>query len=181
MADTANLGTYSPEDVIMIIGNDQFSHTVSGMVDGTFINYERTVDRATLYVGADLHAGRVLRRNKAGTVTVTLSKFAESNDVFTRIAELDEEAHNNDWLFSVTIKDTTGRSLFYAPQAFIGNDPNIAYGTDQSDREWTIVVMNVQKHTGGSSKFTPENQATLESLGYVVDDRWKTNAAPPTP
>lgn len=175
MADISNIGNYSPEDVVMIISNNNFTHTISGTVDGTFISFERTVPRSTLAVGSDLHAARVLRRNKSGTVTVTLMQSSESNDILSELARLDEEAHNNDWLFAVTIKDMLGRSVFYAPQAFIGNDPMTEYGVELSNREWTIQVINVQRHNGGNSKFSPDNQATLESFGYEVEDKWKNN------
>lgn len=175
MAEVANLGNYSPEDVVVIISNDKFSHTMSGFADGTFISYERGVDRATLYTGADLSAGRTLRRNKSGTVTVTLAQYAESNDVLSELARLDEEAHNNDWLFSVTIKDLLGRSVFFAPQAFLGNDPSMTYSTDMETREWTITVVNAQRHIGGSSKLSPDNESTLTEMGYIVEDKWKSN------
>lgn len=180
MADIANLGNYSPEDVVVIISNNRFSHTISGFADGTFISYERGVDRATLYVGADLSAGRTLRRNKSGTITLTLAQYSESNDVLSELARLDEEAHNNDWLFSVTIKDMLGRSVFYAPQAFLGNDPMIDYSTEMGTRDWTITVVNAQRHIGGSSLLAPDNVTTLEDFGYVVEDRWKTNTNAPT-
>lgn len=175
MAEISNLANYSPEDVVVIISNNRFSHTISGLADGNFVSYEREVPRAQLSVGADLSAARVLRRNKSGTVTLTLMQTAESNDVLSELARLDEEAHNNDWLFSVTIKDLLGRSVFFAPQAFIGNDPNVTYATDLESREWTIQVINVQRHVGGNSQFNPENESTLGSLGYTVEDKWKTN------
>lgn len=175
MAENANLGNYSPEDVVVIISNNKFSHTISGFADGTFISYERGVDRATLYIGADLSAGRTLRRNKSGTVTITLAQYAESNDVLSKLADLDEESHNNDWLFSVTIKDLLGRSVFFASQAFLGNDPMMDYGTEMGTREWTITVVNAQRHVGGSSKLSPGNEATLTSMGYTVEDKWKSN------
>lgn len=172
----SNLGNYSPEDVTMVISNDIFgTHTISGMADGTFISYERSVDRATLYTGSDLTAARVLRRNKSGTVTLTLHQSAESNDVLSQIALRDEEAHDNSYLFSVTIKDLSGRSVFFAPEAFIGNDPTTSYSTDLETREWTITVTSVERHTGGNAKINPENQATLSTLGYTVQDQWKSN------
>ena len=172
----ANLGNYSPEDVTMMISNDIFgTHTISGMADGTFISYERSVDRATLYVGSDLTSARVLRRNKSGTVSLTLHQSAESNDVLSMIALRDEEAHDNSYLFSVTIKDLSGRSVFFAPEAFIGNDPTTSYSTDLETRDWTITVTSVERHTGGNAKINPENQATLATLGYTVEDQWKAN------
>lgn len=172
----AQLGNYSPEDVVMIISNDIFgTHTISGTADGTFISYERSVDRATLYVGSDLSSARVLRRNKSGTVSLTLHQSAESNDVLSMIALRDEETHDNSYLFSVTIKDLSGRSVFFAPEAFIGNDPTTSYSTDLETRDWTITVTSVERHTGGNAKVNPEVEATLQTLGYTVEDKWKTN------
>lgn len=172
---SANMGTYAPENVVIILSNDRFSHTVTGLAEGTFINFERSVPRATLYTGADLHAARVLRRNKSGTITLTLSQHGESNDVFSELARLDEESQSNDWLFSVLVKDLSGRTVFSASQAFLGNDPNLSFGTETEMREWTIGAANIERHIGGDSKFTPENQSELESLGYVVEDRFKMN------
>ena len=174
MASVENLGNYSPEDVVIILSNDKFSHTISGTADGTFINYEREIPRATLYTGADLTAARVLRRNKSGTITLTLHQSAESNDILSELARVDEESHNNDWLFAVTIKDMMGRSLLYAPQAFIGNDPTITYSVELETREWTIQVISVERHFGGNAKLSPENQETLSAFGYNLDPKWQT-------
>ena len=75
----------------------------------------------------------------------------------------------------MTIKDLSGRSVFFAPEAFIGNDPTTSYSTDLETRDWTITVTSVERHTGGNAKINPENQATLATLGYTVEDQWKAN------
>lgn len=179
MAEQSGLSSYSPENVIMILHNDNFSHIISGVADGTFISYSREVPRATLYVGADLSAARVLRRNKSGTVSLTLAQTGESNDFLSQLARNDEESQNNDWLFAVTIKDLSGRTQFFAPQAFIGNDPDVTYGVDVETRDWTITVTNVEHHIGGNGQFSPTVEADLQSIGYTVEDRWKMNQASP--
>ena len=182
MAVNANLGSYSPEQVVVILSNNKFSHTLSGTADGTFISFERGVPRATLYVGSDNSAARVLRTNKSGTITFTLHQAAESNDVLSELARLDEESGDNSWLFSIQIKDLQGRSVLYASQAFIGNDPTMYYGTDLGTRVWTIEVVNADRHFGGNSKLSPENESTLGDFGYTVDDKWKiNNTTAPTP
>jgi hypothetical protein len=49
MAPVSNiLGTYSPESVVITIGNDKFSHVLSGYADGTFISI--TLQTLVLYV-----------------------------------------------------------------------------------------------------------------------------------
>lgn len=172
----SNLANYSPEDVYMVISNDIFgTHTISGTAEGTFISYERSVDRATLVTGSDLFSTRVLRRNKAGTVTVTLMQESSSNDILSAIALRDEESHNNSYLFSVTIKDTSGRSVFFAPEAFIGNDPQVTYSSDTETREWTITVTSIERNFGGNARVNAENEATLAALGVTLDPQWVSN------
>lgn len=175
MAESVNLGSYNPEDVVILISHPEISHTISGTADGTFVTYTRNVPRSTLTVGADLTAARLLRRNKAGTVTISLMQTSESNDVLSKLAQNDEESRSNYWIFSLTIKDLQGRSLFYAPQAFIGSDPEISYGTEFSTRDWTIEVVGVQRHDGGGAIISPEGVDTLTALGYQVEDRWIRN------
>ena len=173
----ANLGSYSPEDLIVLIQHPEFTHQVTGFVEsGTFLTFERSVDRATLVSSVDgNHAARVLRRNKAGTITLSLMQTSESNDVLTRIGILDEDAHSNKYLFSLLIKDTSGRTVMSASQAFLGNDPAVGFSDGVETYDWTITVARLDKHIGGNSKFSPDNEATLTSLGYVVEDQWKSN------
>lgn len=172
----SNLANYSPEDVTIQISNNNFgSYQITGTAEGTFISYERMVDRATLSVGSDLFATRVLRRNKSGTVTITLQQSSESNDVLSMISLRDEEAHDNSYIFSLTINDLSGRSVFFAPEAFIGNDPVVSYSDGLETREWTITVTSVERHFGGNATVDPETEATLQTLGYQVEDKWKVN------
>lgn len=175
MTAVTNLGSYSPEDLIVIIQHPDFSHQITGFVEsGTFLSFDRSVDRATLVSAVDgTHAARVLRRNKAGTITLSLMQTSESNDVLTRIGILDEEAHSNKYLFSILIKDSSGRTVMSASQAFLGNDPTVSFSDGIENRDWTITVAQLDKHIGGNSKFSPDNQTTLETLGYTVEDQWK--------
>ena len=172
----ANLGSYSPEDVIVLIQHEDFSHQVTGFVEsGSFLTFERSVDRATLVSSVDgNHAARVLRRNKAGTLTISLMQTSESNDVLTRIGVLDEDYHRNKYLFSIMIKDMSGRTVMSASQAFLGNDPTVSFSDGVETRDWTITVARLDKHIGGNSKFSPDNEATLADLGYTVEDQWKS-------
>lgn len=173
----ANLGSYSPEDVIVLINHPEFTHQVTGFVEtGSFLSFERSVDRATLVSSVDgNHSARVLRRNKAGTITLSLMQTSESNDILSRIGVLDEEAHSNKYLFSILIRDTSGRTVMSASQAFLGNDPVVSFSDGVETYDWTITVAQLDKHIGGNSMFSPDNEATLSSLGYTVEDQWKIN------
>lgn len=166
------LSTYSPEAVSIIIGNDQFSHVVSGVAEDTFITISRETPATQLVVGGDMSAMRIRRRNRSSTITITLMQGSNSNDVFSQILKNDEDAMNNDWLFHVTIKDGSGRSVFFSPQAYIANMPDISFGTEGDNRDWVIQCIDLDAHVGGGALLTPENSTTLEDVGYPVPPGW---------
>ena len=168
-----NLGNCSPEDVAIIISQGAFSHVIQGYTDGTFVNITRQVPASVGYVGADLSAGRVIRDNRYSTITLTLSQISNSTDVLAQLLQRDTELRNDEGLFSITIKDNLGRSLYFSDQAFIGNKAEAAFGTEMSDREWIIEAFNLSNTQGGNSRFDADTAASLESIGGTVADRWQ--------
>lgn len=166
------LGSYSPEDVVIVIANDKFSHVMNGYADGTFVNITREVPASTLYVGSDLSNARVVRGNKASTVTVSLHQASESNDVMSWLLGNDERTRDGAWTFSVTIKDNTGRSLWFSPQAFISQEPDRAFSTSIENRDWGIQCVSLDGIAGGNGKYTPSTSATVQTLGGTVEPRW---------
>lgn len=172
MATSSLLGTYSPEDITVVLSNDNFSHTVSGMADGSFLTITRVVPAATLYTGADASSARVLRRVKNLDITLTLHQSSESNDVLSQLQRLDEEAHNNDHLFAITIKDGMGRSIYSSNQCFIGTIADGEFATDLSTRPWVLHSVGSDTFTGGNAKLNPSTTQTLQDLGYTPDTYW---------
>lgn len=167
------LSTYFPEAVSIIIGNDNFNHIVSGVAEDTFITIARETPATQLVIGGDMSAMRIRRKNRASTVTVTLMQGSDSNDVFSQILKNDEDAMNNDWLFHLTIKDGSGRSVFFSPQAYIANMPDISFGTEGDNRDWIIQCIDLDSHVGGGGLLTPEVAGTLEDVGYNVPADWR--------
>ena len=170
------LGSYSPEDVTVILSGAFGSVAVNGFVEGTFISITRENPHATLYTGADLSNARVIRRNKGGTININLHQASESNDVLSYLLQKDEEDASGTWLFSVTIKDELGRSVFHSPTCFISQPPEASFGTDLSDRGWVIQAVSIDQVQGGNGLFSPDTAATLTEMGFAPEDRWK--AAP---
>lgn len=175
MSQSKILGSYSPENVTVILSGSQFSHSVGGFVEGGFISVSRENPHATLYTGADLSNARVIRRNKGGTITITLHQASESNDVLSYLLQKDEEDASGTWLFSVTIKDELGRSVFYSPVCFINNPPEASFGTDLGDRSWVIQAVSIDQVQGGNGKFSPDTAATLTELGFAPEAKWLAN------
>ena len=173
MTQSVVLGSYSPEEVTIVISNSQFSHILSGFTDGTFVSVARTIPHATPYVGADASHARVIRKVKSADITVTLHQASESNDVLTQLLAKDEQYADNTWLFNITIKDNSGRTMYSASKAYIGTVPDSDFGTDITDRPWVIHAINMETHIGGNSELTGDGYATLQELGYEADNRWK--------
>lgn len=171
MADT-NLGTFSPEDVIITITHPQFTHIISGYADGTFVSIERAMEASTLYQGADNSGGRVLHSNKSGTITLTLHQFSASNDVLSQLHLNDMAARDNTWLFNITVQDGTGRSKFYARQCFINNLPVAGFGNDVETRDWILQAVELNQYIGGNGQFTPDTADALTDLGGTFDPKW---------
>ncbi len=166
------LASYSPEDMTIVIANDKFSHVINGYADGTFVSIAREVPASTLYVGSDLSNARVVRANKASTITLSLHQSSESTDVLSQLLANDEETRDDTWTFSVTVKDNIGRSLFFSPQAFIGNSPDATYSTSIENRDWMIQCVSLSNTQGGNGKLSSDTAATLTGLGATVADKW---------
>lgn len=173
MASTKEiLASYSPEDVVIVISNDRFSHFLSGYTEGSFLQVTRTVPHAVLQNGADGANARVVRGVKNCDVTVTLMATSESNDVLSQLLALDEGSRDGTDVFSLTIKDNTGRTVMSSPQAFIGTNPEIDFGIEVTDRAWVLHAIHLSIHSGGNGRFSPEGFESATDLGYVSAPRW---------
>src|SRR5690606_2866267 len=105
-------------------------------------------------------------------ITLTLHQASESNDVLSQLLSMDEESRNGDDVFSITIKDTSGRTVASSPAAFIGTSPDTDFGTDVSERAWVLKAISVEFHAGGNGKMTSATFDTLGTLGAEVDPAW---------
>lgn len=172
MSNTTLLGSYSPEDVVCVISNDKFSHTISGFADGSFLNLSRIIPASTLYTGGDGTNCRVIRDVSNLDVTFTLHQSSESNDVLSHLLVLDMAARDSSELFSILIRDMTGRTVISTPTCFIGSNPDVPFETDISTRDWVLHTIGSSIHIGGNARFTSGGFDALVDLGATVDQEW---------
>lgn len=175
MATKEILATYSPEDVVIVLSNDKFSHVISGYTEGEFISVTRTVPHATLQNGADGTNARVVRAVKNCDITLTLMSSGESNDILSQLLVLDEGSRDGSDTFSITIKDNTGRTVMSSPQVFIGSNPDVTFGIEVTDRVWTLHAIHLTTHAGGNGRMSPDAFESATDLGYTPDQRWQPN------
>lgn len=173
MAKSNLIGTYIPDEVTITISNSKFTHVVTGVASDTFINIERTTPATSSTEGADGSVMRVKRRIRNCTFTLTLLQGSNSNDIFSQLQKNDENSNFNDWLFSILVKDNSGRSYHYSDQAYVVNDPTVPYSTDATTREWAIQAYNVVSEVNGNSPFLPDEITVLEGIGKVIPPSWK--------
>jgi hypothetical protein len=171
---TQRLATFAPNDVTIILTQEStgISHILSGFSEDSIISIERNSDTFELYTGADDTNTRIYKANTSATLTVPLQQTSNSNDVLTQLYVNDKNTRDSSGLFSITVKDNSGRSNFFAEEAYIAVVPNSAFGNSMQLREWVIHAVRLETYIGGNSKLSADDQATLEALGVTVDSRW---------
>lgn len=164
--------TFAPNDVTVVISQGDFSHVVSGFSEDSIVSIERNSDTFSLYTGADDTNTRIYQANTSGLVTLPLQQTSNSNDILSQLYDNDRATRDSSGMFSLTIKDNSGRSLFFANEAFIARVPDASFGNTMQLREWQIQAVRLDVKFGGNAYFTPEDQAALEQLGGQVEDKW---------
>jgi len=141
--------TYDPASVSVLIGGVP----ISGFADGTFISVERNNPKFQMVSGADGIVSRSKSNDKTGTMTLTLAQTSPSNDVLEGIAALDELSSTG--IVPVMVKDNSGRSVHFAGNAWIQQDPTAEFGKELSNREWTFDLADYVPFNGGNAEFEP--------------------------
>lgn len=169
-----NLGTYSAEDVQIVITQEStgLSYRLVGVLEDSLVTVTPSMDRFTPYNGADGTGARIKSGNTSASVVVTLQQTSPSNDILTMLHQNDQQSRRNEGLFSVMIKDASGRSVASARQAYITRLPEMAYTNGMSTREWTIYAFKAEIYVGGNSLMLPDEVDALELLGANVDPSW---------
>jgi len=172
---TSRVATLSPVDVSVVITQSSTGlvHVVGGYMDDSNITVERGSDSYEKHNGVDNKTSRIYKADKSGMITVNLAQTSVSNDVLDALQRNDAAARNSTGLFSVTVKDASGRSVYFAQEAWISKVPNSAFGSGMQAREWVMQAAEMSSLIGGNGLISPEDVATIESLGGTVSADWR--------
>ena len=124
--------TYDPKMVVITFG----VIPISGYAEGTFVSVNRSGDAFVKSKGAGGDVERINKNQGDFEVTVTLQQTATVNAELS--AALAADMVTNAGVFPLTIKDLLGKTLFYAPQAWIRKDPEWEDGDDLNTRAWVF-------------------------------------------
>lgn len=107
---------------------------VSGYMDGTFIEAERSEEVYSTLVGATGGVARTRNRNMTGKITLTLMAVSPSNDLLADILDQDEQ-HNTGW-GPILIEDLNGNMQCRAKEAWIAKMPKIERAKEAGSVVW---------------------------------------------
>ena len=62
--------------------------------------------------------------------------------------------------------------MIYAEEAYISKLPDASFTTGIENRDWVITAVRSDYFLGGNSRFSPEDAATLETLGGTIAPEW---------
>lgn len=159
----AILGTYSPEDVVVLFGG---VHKLTGFVDGTFVSISKDEASFLTRVTSDGKVTRVHSSNPVYSVGITLHSGSESNQVLTYALKVDETTKMGK--FPLIVKDKLGSSLFFSATSWVETYPSSNFSTSIEDREWIIKCSQATFNVGGNESPSSLSEDVLRSsLGLV--------------
>lgn len=168
------LATFAPNDVTIIVTHNASGivHQISGFSEDSIVTVERNSPTYELYTGADDTNTRIYKANTSAKLTIPLAQSSNSNDILTALYEFDKNSRNSQGIFSIIVKDNSGRSSFFSDEAYIAVVPNSQFANSMQTREWVIDAVRTTDYIGGNSSLSAEDAATLEALGVTPDANW---------
>ena len=168
------LSTYSPNQVSVVITHEAtgIAHIVTGFSEDSIVSIERNAETFTLYRGADDTKTRIYNSDSSATIMIPLQQTSNSNDILTDLYEFDRATLNSTGLFSIQIKDLTGRSTYFAAEAYIAIVPNSAFSNSMELREWSIHASSLDTYIGGNSRFSQDDANAVGALGGSIAPQW---------
>ncbi len=133
---------YSPSEVQLTFGG----YTVTGWQS---ISITRSVDAFKPVRGIRGKHTRVRNADTSCTITIPLLQTSMSNDVFSRIHELDIE--HGTGRISLTIKDISGTSVFSSAEAYVLGYPEVVYSGEFEYRQWKLFCQTTGSYTVGGN------------------------------
>lgn len=141
---SGNVLTYSPSDVTILVSGYQ----LSGLLSVELVWNSRPF---TLYKGIRNQHTRVYNESMAATLKIAVQQTSITNDVLSAI--LSEDRLGNAARLEVTMKDTSGSTLYQALQCYIPAYANAKFTMGFEAREWEIEILDMTKiNIGGNSK-----------------------------
>jgi hypothetical protein len=127
-----SIANYCPDDVNCLA----FGIPLSGFADGTFISITKDKVPFGTIETADGQVARLFTNSQTYTITLVLHRGSPSNDVLTKLWQLDELTQKAK--FPLFIKDLSGSDLFFSTTTWIEGLPNMSQSASFDTRTWVL-------------------------------------------
>jgi len=142
------LANYCPEDINCLA----FGIPLNGFAEGTFITISKDKVPYGTTETADGMTARLFTNSQTYTIQLTFHRGSTSNDVLTKLWQLDELTQRAK--FPLFIKDLSGTDLFFSTNTCIESLPNMVQSSTFDSRTWVLrssqAVINVGSNQDAS-------------------------------
>lgn len=136
--------TYDPKKNLVIFGGIE----IKGFAEDAIIEAEPLGDGMTTVVGCDGETARSIDPNQNWRMTITLLATSKSNDYLSAIHVADKNTGKG--ILPLLFKDLSGRTTFFASQAWITKLPNISRQKEVGECEWILETGPADVFVGGN-------------------------------
>jgi hypothetical protein len=158
----SSLFTYSPKEVTISIGG----YSLTGWDN---LSVARSVQGFVPIRGIRGKNTRVRNMDTSATITLPLLQTSMGNDVLSRIHALDLEKGTG--RLDITLKDSSGTSVFSSSEAYILGFPVSAYSGNFEYRVWQIFAQSTTTYTvGGNGKTNNIFDSIVSSASNLVNN-----------
>lgn len=163
MTNSFTVNTYSPKDVLFVIGG----YTFTGWQN---ITIARNAKSFTPYRGIRGKNTRIRNSDTSAVLTITLLQTSQSNDVLSTILTADEE--NGTSRIAFTLKDRSGGSVFNSDDAFITGFPVTSFSGQFEYRTWEIFCGSTTTYTvaGNGRPSTNIFDSAVSAVGDLINN-----------
>lgn len=155
------VNTYSPSDVILLIGG----YPLAGWES---ISITRTQQGMRPVNGIRGKHTRVPSKDTSATISIALIQTSPSNDVLSEIHA--QDLVNGTGRIDLVLKDMSGRSVFSSSEAYIIGYPETIFSGQFEYRAWSLFCQKTSTYlVGGNTRpQTSIVDAALSGLGSIV-------------
>lgn len=136
---------YCPDEVNVLLAG---FINISGFVDGTFVNISKDVVPFSSVRTADGTVARMYNNDQTYTVTLTLHCGSNSNELLTKLWQLDEITQRGK--FPLLVKDFSGSDLFFSTTTWVEGVPDITKSNGVDSRVWVLRSSQATINVGGN-------------------------------
>lgn len=141
----SGLANYCPDEVSVLLTG---FIPVEGFFEGTFVEINRQVQPFKSIVSADGQVSRLYTQSNVYDVRLTLMSSSGSNDVLTKLWQLDEITQKGK--FPLLIKDKSGSDLFFSATTWIEELPSMSKSEVVDSRTWVLRSVEASINIGGN-------------------------------